>query len=806
MPGKLQILFVLLVFIPKTLFAQDPDAEYYPFDAAGEAYVPRVATDSLLFYRAVQTDDDLFGRSVRYRFGFTRNERRGRSVSWRTGIGRLAVAGSYAPVMRMLGLEERASEGLWRDVESESSFQLTDDPLQRTGRTSVRFSDRNYTAGVRVALAWPLSRGWELAAGADARTGRDLHVEGVFAQEVQAGFLLSGRFADGGCLTLLAVVPAAMRGLRTAVTREAVVLTGDPLYNPVWGYQNGRVRNSRVRREMRPLAAALYRRPLGNRTLLSLVVTAETGVRRTSGLGWYDARSRMPDNYRSMPSYVADPDRRAELEAVWRSRDARYTQIDWEELYRENTLSGGSSAYFVADRAERLRRLQFSAAGRTRWSERFVLRYGAEAGYERMRRYRQMRDLLGGGYIVDRDQYLLDDDAYGTLLQNDLRRPDRVVREGGRFGYDYAAIATRLRVWAEGEWRADRFLAGIRVEVGGDAVHRRGYYEKELFPGPRSFGRSRRLNFKPYVVAVRTGWAFTPRCYLEAAVRTTAEPPAFDALFLNPEYNNRPVDAPALRRRFDAELNLTWLGRAVDLHATLFASISSGGSSVVRYFDDAAARFCDRVATDIGIRALGAEVAAEIRPAYRWRLTLAASAGSFRHVRNPIVTVYDDRDNTLVDDRSESYMGGCRVGGTPGLTALAGIDYFGPKGWGVKCSVAWAGLRYVEPEPLRRTVRVAGQLAASPEAMAAFTVQERLPAACSVDAGLFKSFYFDHSRLTLVCSVNNLMGGRSRLYAGYESIRVISRSAGDGKVYEPLDTRYLASYPRTLFLSVTYSF
>lgn len=805
MPGKLLFCFGLLVFVLKTASAQEHAAEYYPFEPVAETFDPRVATDSTLFYRAVQSGGDLFGNSVRYRFAFTRYARRGRSDAWHTAIGTLPVAGDYAPVLRTLGLEETFSGGLWRGGQPESFFLLPDEPY-RTARASVRFSDRGYTAGVRGGVARLLSRKWEFALGLDARTGRDLHAEGVFSQAAQAGIRLTGRFPDEQQLTLVAVVPLSMRGLRAAITREAAGLTGDPLYNPLWGYQDGKVRNSRVRREVRPLVAILYRRPLGASTELSLGATAEAGLRRTSGLGWYDARSRMPDNYRYMPGYAADPDRRAELEAVWRSGDWHYTQIDWDELYRENALQGGHSAYFVADRAERLLRMQFSAEGRTDPGGRFVVRYGVEAGYERMRRYREMRDLLGGEYIIDRDQYLLDDDAYGTLLQNDLRRPDRVIREGGRFGYDYAAATSRLRVWAEGEYRADQFSAGVRVALGSDAVRRRGYYEKELFPGNGSFGRSRRIGFAPYAIAARAGWAFTPRCYLEAVVRAASEAPAFDALFLNPEYNNRPTDRPATQKSYGAELNLTWQGRSVELRGSAFASLMTDGVSVVRYFDDAASRFCDRVAEGIGLRMLGIEVAAAIRLSYRWRLSLAASAGSYRHVRNPRVTVFDDRDNTLVDDRSESHMGGCRIGGAPGFTAFAGIDYFGPKGWGLKCSAAIAGRRYVEPEPLRRTLRIAGQLATSPETFAAFTRQERLPAALSVDATLFKTFYFDRSRLTLVCSATNLLGDRDRLYAGYESIRTVSRRSGDATVHMPLDSRYLAAYPRTFFLSVSYVF
>ena len=40
--------------------------------------------------------------------------------------------------------------------------------------------------------------------------------------------------------------------------REAYVLTGNNLYNPYWGPFQGKVRNSRVRRDFAPLAAVNF--------------------------------------------------------------------------------------------------------------------------------------------------------------------------------------------------------------------------------------------------------------------------------------------------------------------------------------------------------------------------------------------------------------------------------------------------------------------------------------------------------------------------------------------------------------------
>ena len=165
-----------------------------------------------------------------------------------------------------------------------------------------------------------------------------------------------------------------------------------------------------------------------------------------------------------------------------------------------------------------------------------------------------------------------------------------------------------------------------------------------------------------------------------------------------------------------------------------------------------------------------------------------------------------DANNEVLDRNATSYMGDCSVGNTPQLTGFAGLNYYGPKGWGVQAEAAWTGNRFVEPSLVRRTSRIARQLAESPEAFELFTRQERLGDAFTLNVTLFKSFYFNASRLTLMLSVRNLLNDRDQLFSGYESPRVRRIRTADTYVYRPLDTRYLYAYPRTFYASISYKF
>ena len=804
---RLRWAFVLAGLMP-ALGAPAQEPEYYPYETESEERREALLTDSALFYRAVQSPDDLYDAVAGYNLAFVRTARRGMAFEpCPTTVEGFAVPVRHAAALRALGASEvrraglEQAPGLHGTANGVRDFRFEGEPLP-AGRLSAGLTDRNYRGVVRFSWRGAVGRGWHLAATADARTGRDLHVGGVFTHALTAAFRAAKRFGDGHGVSLLLVVPPSMRGLRATSTDEAFTLTGDRLYNPSWGYQDGKVRNARIRREFRPVAVLAGTFRLGETTDLEARAAVEAGRSEFSTLGWYDARTPMPDNYRYLPSYAGD----AATEEAWRSRDPRYTQVDWDALHARNRMAGGEALYALEGRVERLCRLHLDALFATRFDERIVLRYGAAAHYRSSRNFKRMRDLLGADFLTDIDQFLIDDDTYGNRLQNDLRHPGRRIVAGDRFGYDYALVTAGADVRVQAEYRADRFRADFGASAGSAAIFRRGHYEKELFPGARSYGRSSVLRFAPYAFTLSAGWAFTPRTYLGASVMIAARTPDADDLFWQPQYNNRATDDPVLRKVRGAEAVFNRTGRTADLRVALFLADTRDGCAAVRYYDDAEGAFCDMSVRGIGLRSYGAEVAAVVRPARRWTLSLAASAGCCEYSADPRLTIVTDADNRPVDTDARSRMGGCRAGNAPQVAGCAEAAYFGPRGWGFRASASYAGLRYVEPALLRRTGRIARQAAASPEAFARFTEQERLRDAFTLDVSAHKTFYVRESRITVWCGVRNLLGSDDTVYAAYESLRVRRTRAGDFYAYAPFETRRTYAYPRSFHLSVSWRF
>ena len=796
--------------------AQSPEYDYRNLsEYFTDESRPVLEADSSVFYRAVQATEDIFADIADYSLSFVSFNRRGGSFySRKTLLNGIPLRPEYRSMPALMKIDGRCYSGLRRSeryagsVDGFREYETYESDLQPSCSVSADFADRNYTGGLRGYMSRPLGRDWSMSAFASLRTGRDLHVDGVFSNSAALGALFVKRWNYDTALSLTAMYSPSQRGLRRFSTAEAFTLTGDNLYNPSWGYQAGKMRNANVRRTSVPSLTASFETPVTANTHLRISAGLDAGVTRYSSLEWFDALTPAPDNYRYLPSYYEDADVAADVARVWRSGNPLYTQINWDELYEQNRMAAdGHSVYAVADRVQRITDVHLVADAVTDVGN-LTIGYGLRASHSRRRNYRAMRDLLGGDHIVDIDRYLVDDATFRNMLQNDMRHPDRTVREGDRFDYDYAASDSYCGVSFTLSRYRDRSRLDFAAEVGDETVRRRGYFEKELFPGSESYGRSGKIELTPYTIKAGYGYSFTARNYIELCAAVAGRMPEAEDLFLQTQYNNRIIDNPRLQTVAAGELNYTFLHRVADLRVSLFAVMKFDGCEVSHYYDDLASEYSDMVVSDIDMVNFGAEISAIIRLARHWQASLAVTAGRYTYKSDPRVTIYADSDNRLLCDRAVAHMGDCHAGSVPSVASTAEIMYRN-KGWGIRLGAGYAGLRYADPQPVRRTDRISRQGSVSPEDFSRFVTQERLPDAVTVDAAVWKTFRLKRDsvgRMVVSLSVYNVLNNRNIIYDARESARVRRTYAGGGYIYSPFPTTYMYSYPRTVRFSVSYRF
>lgn len=799
-------------FCCMALSAQEP-ADGEPFYDPFADDFREITVDTALFYSPLGDGSTLFARLSRYGFGFTSYRSRGADerleraslagLELSSGIGRYpdyhlyTALGALSPQSaRVYGL---VGAGTYAPLYTDFYDMRASLAMQGVSATYT-WSCRRYRHGMRLRTAGRMGRGWYYALAARGRWGEDALVKGVFTDSFMASAAVEKRFGMGASLSLFVMAAPQERGMKGWTEREAYRLTGDNRYNPVWGPFQGRVRNSRVRRDFAPLAGVNFGISDRNGVYYSVSAGCRYGYRSRSGLSWSDAPSPAPDYYGNLPGHRTEPHVIAALEEAWRSGEVKVRQVDWMGMYEANLFSPDGAALYLADRRmERVEGWQAAFSATAPERDGFRCDYGMRLRLDRSNFYREVSDLLGASFVYNRDPF--------TGAESDLRRPGRRVRCGDRYDYDYDILRREAVLFGAGHYRYGRFGLSFGAELAFADLGRIGRYEKATLPGGRSYGPSAVNRFTPYQVYVSARYAFSARHRMRAELFAGEYMPHYEEIFLSPDYSNALADGIRMLRMVGAQVEYRVpLGRFVVAEAAGYLIGTRDAMRVERYYDDLYGTYCDLSLSGIAKLDWGVEAGVRVELTERLGLLAVLSVGNNLYRGEPAVTVYDDASGKLLlrDDRAR--LDGFVHSATPQTTAAVVLNYSTASQWGFTIEGMYAGRRYVTVNPLRRTDRFL-YLAASPEQRQACFRQERLPDAWVVNAGITKGFTFFGVRVFASFSVDNLLDRRDILYGGYEPMRFDKYTTSDGgTAYRPFPARYTYAYPRTFLASLTVSF
>ncbi len=729
------------------------------------------SVDTTLFKVYLRQSDDLYSQLTRY---------------------------IYAPITtKRKGAEWWQRSSIYREVSSANVDFITP-ATQRYARAYT--STSGYRVGASVQLSGEIKKGWHYSSRMDYRTGRDANVEGVFRNQFSLQGQIVKRLSDSDHITISAELPYTMRGLRGSATQECYTLTGNNLYNPLWGYYNGEVRNSRVVRNLLPQAQVRYQRALSESTIASVSVDGEYGTKRMSRLGWYDSYNPTPNYYSKLPSYFYGSSVYDEAMKIWSQNDTDYTQIGWDRLVEINSTStSGEAHYVVEDRVERVADVDMSLLFSTQLSRSAKITYGGFVNFDNRRNYKQMRDLLGAEYLTDLDQYAGDFVQVGSEMQNNLRSPNRQIREGDRFGYDYSLVRSHIGALVGLEYRTRTVDVVSEISLGEESIHRDGHYEKERFSGSGSYGESQKISLSTYNISLRAGYAIAPQHNISLSVNLDQSAPISRYLFVAAENANRTIDSPTTEKGSSFSLRYLYSASKVRVVVEGYALLLSDMGQVWQGYDDMSSTYCDIVISDIATRSIGVEVSAEADLLRNLKLSATFAAGKYIYTSAPLVTLYDDVDMSVVATSRASTLKRYIVGNAPQLSATTSLTYFLKRGVTLDMDMFYYAYRYTSPSIVRRTDRLVNFMS-SIESCDELLNQQALPSLFNANFSVIKSFRLKNdTRITALVKVENLLGGEDIITTAREGNRVLSSSYLQESTLE-------YSVGRTFYVSVGYRF
>ena len=635
--------------------------------------------------------------------------------------------------------------------------------MRKGFRASVSGGNQMYAFRAIVSYATgQLDNGWSFAFSASTRQGGNGYVDGVYYNSYGYFAAAEKQFNPQHRLSLMILGTPQQRGAQQASTQEAYDMFGSNYYNPNVGIQDGKLRNTRVRRSHEPIVMLNYYYDISEKTRLTAATSVRFGYNGYSALTWKEGADPRPDYYRYLPSNytsqiitnnygqfmsqniselvqkgllseaVAANNRitpaipgifenssssdqiynylqaAADARANWNGR------VDFDNMINLNkngsTTSyekGHRANYMIEERHTDQIDYNFVANISHTFNNNHHLLGGVKARVNRTEYYDKIGDLLGGDYWVDVDKFAERDMGSNPIAyQNDLDYYNkhghaRTVKEGDKFSYDYYAHVRQAQLWAMYQYRTGGFEMNVGGEVGYTGMWRHGLWRKGLFVD-NSKGDSEHLNYLTYKAKATFSYRFSQAHHLALNVGAVQDAPTFNSAFVSPRTRNTVTPGLTPEQMYSAELvynlNLPYIQARVAGYFTEMAN----GSKVISFYDDTQNSFTNFAMSNIDKRYMGVEVAVRVPIWAGLALQGALNYGDYRYTSNPnFVQTVDNSNEVKLEDKVN--WKGFYIESTPQFAVNVGLDFRGPKNWFASINFNYYDKLYLSMNPAYRT-------------------------------------------------------------------------------------------------------
>lgn len=770
-----------------------------------------------------------------------------------------------------------------------TSYNTRASQFAQGGKLSASATNRNYVGRALFTYATGLMPGgWAFAASVGYRGAEEGLIEGTFYNSAAYFLAAEKRMGANHSLSLVTYGAPTERAQQGASTEEAYWLANSHYYNPNWGYQNGEKRNARVVRAFAPTSILTWDWESDNHaskltTNLGFTYSLYSGT----SLGWNgNAPDPRPDYYKNFPSGVgnvwgSEKTRAGESEhnvsddpfllQQWNSLYQYWTsakanrQIDWDQLYlvnRRNEARGGEALYYQERRHNDQSVWALSSTFNHVFDVHHRVALGVQLNHTHGMHYKTMADLLGGTRYTDLDKFAVNDYGAGAdEAQNDLRRPNRRISKGDRFGYDYNLDVNKAEVWSNYKFTAPHWTVTLSGRVDGTTIERDGRMENGRYKN-NSFGKSGMAKFLSG--GGRAELAYSPTFNHTVALSggaATQAPLARNA-FVAARAQNNFVDNLTNEDIYDANLSYTFrLGPVVGKLSGYYARFGRQVEQTA-FYNDQQSTFTYLTMSGIRKEHYGVEAAFDVQATTNLSFLVLASVGDAKYTNNPYAQIsYEGMNaaelaklNAVVNPVTKQNMplrviaDGMRVSSTP-LTAVSVGANYNIKGWFFEASANYYDRVYVGFSPYRRlnstysgdghfytpsgtdaagrpsydvseaaVKREGGILfdAKGNEVASYAAEQEKFKGGIMFDFSIGRYIRLSHGRsMSINLSLQNIGNNTKLRTGGYEQNRSDyyykedggSYTKGEGKAYKfSRNSKYYYAYPFTFFLNVGFKF
>ncbi len=627
------------------------------------------------------------------------------------------------------------------------------------GTTNINTRASNYAAGTNVNVAYTnrayklrgqaiystgiMDNGWAFTGSAVYRWADEGRSEGTFYNSL--GYFFAAEKKQGNHSFAFTTYGAPTeRAQSAAVTQEVYDYRGI-YYNPYWGYQDGKKRNSRVVKSFDPTAIFNWDWKINDESQSNAGLAFHYSMYSNSAISFYNAPDPRPDYYRNMPSWqyyqlgVNGPDDTYnayygevntglanQLADSWRNGDPEITQINWNALYSANYTNNalvpdGSAKYIVERRHNDLMEIPLNLLYTNQINSELKLVAGIEGKYAKGMHYKTIDDLLGANQWIDIDQFAERDFTDNVvIIQNDLDNPNRKVYKGDRFGYDYNMHVIKGSAFVQNDWKLPLFDIYYAARLTYTSFQREGLMRngRAEVVGAQSKGFGKMMYFIDPSIKAGLVYKIDGHNRLSLNLLGESRAPLAGFSYVAPRVKDTRIKGLSSEKVLHGDLTYQLNTSVVKGRATAFFTEFRDGVESTGYYHDEFRTFINHTLSGVNKRHWGVELGVSVKLNNSFTISAAGTYGQYKYTNDCMGTMSAENGMNLFTEQlpdlsagkvasndytEKVYTKGLHVSNGPQLAASITLDYFHPKMWFADVTLSYFDENYLDFSPSRFT-------------------------------------------------------------------------------------------------------
>lgn len=679
-------------------------------------------------------------------------------------------------------------------------------------RISLLGANRAYTLRGMYTINTGLNdKGWAFAGNLTYRWANKGYVEGTFYNALSYFLGVQKVFGDGQhSLSLSTWGNPTERSSQGPATDEAYWLANDKYYNPYWGYQNGKKRNSRVINDFSPSAIMTWDWNINDKSKLTTSLFGRYGMYKSTKLNYNNTDNPQPNYWKNLPSsyydvwyndmesYITDQAYNDWKDSYnyWRASKAN-RQINWDRLYASNqniNATGKDAMYYVEAKHNNNLTVSLASTYNHQIDAKKSFNLGFVAATNKGMHYVTMEDLLGANTFHNINTYAISDiyNANSDEVQYDLRNRNAVVKEGDRFRYDYNLLVNTGKVWGSYTEDFGNLHYTVAGRLGYTNMQRDGKMQNGLAAN-NSYGKSKHAEFVDGGLKFGSTLNMGHGNTLIFGIGYEHRAPQARNSFMAPEINNNFVRNLKNERVFSTELGYQYENAWMHLNLNAYYSRLDNVTDWQNFYHDDINSFEYVSLTDMKKEYYGVEAGVKFKVTSAFDVKLLGTISDAKIINNAKLAYMESVSGAMHGDDygtegdtntnwDRIYNKGMRDNGTPLTAASLGVNYH-QNGWFLSLNCNYYDRIYLSYSPnyrYRKSIENRKQIMSqrgieimdeNNEPRESALSQAKGHGGFMLDGSIGRSIYLKHGSLSINLSLTNILNNRNIVTGGFEQSR-----------------------------------